>query len=259
MKPVILAAAGLIALSASSAASASIITNVFQGTVVASDAFGDQTTADYAGDFGPAGGSLIGKSFVLTMSVDTSLLSGPSFFTGSTSYFGSYYSPPNPMTATLSIGGKKFGFDTVSSNGFGIPENDIYPLNSDGFTGPGPGSSGETFLQDFYWSEAHGGVQQQGVDLDITPNIATPADFTTRLPTMLASRGDFAWNYATFYDQSYLFSGLDDVQVLDITSVNAPVAGGIPEPTTWALLILGLAAIGATLRRRVAATCARPA
>lgn len=256
MKAGILAAAGLIALSASSAASASIITNVFQGTVVAADAFGDQTTPDYAGDFGPAGGSLIGKPFVLTTSIDTSLLSSPAFFTGSTSYFGSLYSPPNPMTVELSIGGKKFGFDTVSSNGFGIPENDIYPLNSDGFTGPGPGSSGETFLQAFYWSEAHGGLQQQGVDLDITPNIATPPDFTTRLPTMFASRGDFTWNYATFYDQSLLFSGLDDVQVLDITSVNAPVVGGIPEPAAWGLLILGLAAVGAAVRRRAMAACA---
>lgn len=38
--------------------------------------------------------------------------------------------------------------------------------------------------------------------------------------------------------------------VLDNLTLNAPGAGAVPEPTTWALLILGFGAVGAGMRRR---------
>jgi len=69
--------------------------------------------------------------------------------------------------------------------------------------------------------------------------------------------------------QSVIFSGWTDLTSLNITGVNAAGAfgdysidnivvdggGGVPEPTSWALMLLGFAGLGATLRarRRVAA------
>lgn len=40
------------------------------------------------------------------------------------------------------------------------------------------------------------------------------------------------------------------VDNLSLTATLVPVAGGVPEPTTWALLILGFGVVGASLRRR---------
>lgn len=42
------------------------------------------------------------------------------------------------------------------------------------------------------------------------------------------------------------FFGFDDMIVGDVQQVT----GGVPEPSTWAMLILGFGAVGATLRRR---------
>ncbi|WP_309606046.1 PEPxxWA-CTERM sorting domain-containing protein [Phenylobacterium sp.] len=45
---------------------------------------------------------------------------------------------------------------------------------------------------------------------------------------------------------------------IDFYLVGAPVTGGVPEPTTWALMLLGFGGVGAALRsrRRVAASAA---
>jgi len=45
---------------------------------------------------------------------------------------------------------------------------------------------------------------------------------------------------------------LDDIS-LGTTSIVNPGAGGVPEPATWALMILGFAGVGASPRRRVVA------
>ncbi|MEW5684848.1 MAG: PEPxxWA-CTERM sorting domain-containing protein [Pseudomonadota bacterium] len=45
------------------------------------------------------------------------------------------------------------------------------------------------------------------------------------------------------------FSLNTQTQIDDIT-VSVPAVGGVPEPATWALMIMGFGAAGATLRRR---------
>jgi hypothetical protein len=100
----------------SAPASADLITNTFTGTVVATaaDGFSPPTTNDVVDPFGifPSGpfggGNLIGQSFTLTTTVDTSIIGNANFFTGGS---GGPYSGPSPMTAALTINGNTVIFD----------------------------------------------------------------------------------------------------------------------------------------------------
>lgn len=209
----------------SAPASADLVTNTFTGTIVPADNLGDVTVDDVNFYFG--GGSLLGNSFTLTTTVDTSALSLGSFFTGSSDYGSFYYYPPNPMTATLTINGYTFSFD---------PSSSFYILNSDGNTAAGPGPAGETFMQDFF---ASGIPQIQGFYLDLTPNVVTTGEFTTMLPPMLAGNGDFTLNGASFYD------AYGESLTLGIDAVNAT-----PEPAAWTLLLAALCMLGYVIQRR---------
>ena len=55
-------------------------------------------------------------------------------------------------------------------------------------------------------------------------------------------------------DPNYQFISTDG-RTID----TAPVSGGVPEPATWAMMLIGFAGIGRTLRRRAARAAARAA
>lgn len=53
--------------------------------------------------------------------------------------------------------------------------------------------------------------------------------------------------------------GLDPANDRDVAkSIAGPVAAAVPEPATWAMMVLGFGAVGAVIRRRGAAACAAP-
>jgi hypothetical protein len=54
----------------------------------------------------------------------------------------------------------------------------------------------------------------------------------------------------TFTDATPLGGGGGSNLALDAVSVSSPGAGGVPEPATWALALLGFAGMGAALRSR---------
>ncbi len=64
-------------------------------------------------------------------------------------------------------------------------------------------------------------------------------DFTATGPS-----ADFTFIASTLVSSSALGAGLDNVSVSNLT------AAAVPEPATWALTILGLASVGASLRRK---------
>jgi hypothetical protein len=227
----------------SSPASADLITNTFTGTVVANaaDGFSPATTNDAADSFGiyPSGyfggGNLIGQSFTLTTTVDTSIIGNANSFTGGSGL----YSGPSPMTAALTINGNTLVFDDHTGL---LPI--YFGINSDGSTTGDGLTKGNNFSQQaFYWCGCNQGVQYAAfyINLDAT-NAVIPADFTTPLPTM--GSGDFTLNYAAFYtyDGEYLNLGIDGVNEV----------AAIPELSTWAMIILGFAGVGFMAYRRKA-------
>jgi hypothetical protein len=50
------------------------------------------------------------------------------------------------------------------------------------------------------------------------------------------------------HDQAFLGDGYDQNPIRTVTTGT----GAVPEPATWAMLLLGFGAIGATIRRREA-------
>jgi hypothetical protein len=200
-------------------ASAELVTDTFTGTVAVSDSLGAGfvTTNDINGYFG--GGNLIGNAFTLTTTLNTSTVPpGPStFFVGSAT-FGSFYQPPNPMTAALTINGQTFSINE----------------SSDGFTSAG--TPGQFNQQAFIYNSGHQLITQQ-VYLDLFSN-SVPGDFTKLLPAMISS--DFT-AAAAFLD------GFGETLALNIDSVNVTAT---PLPAAWLMFLPTLCAAGFAVFRR---------
>ena len=252
-----------------SSASAQSVTTTFNGTVVlnAADGFSSDSTGDFAdpfsfypnGPFGGNGGSLVGMPFQLTLTMNVSDPSSPSwdgvgignanFYTGSTGYqggypYGGYYGCCSPMTASLTINNNTVVFDDRTGQ---LPQ--YFNISSDGFTGPS-----ELSQQAFYWFPCCGyGVQYFGLLVDLTSSTGVfGSDFTTPLPTLQAGT-DFNIAYAAFYT----FGG--EYQNLGVENVNGPsfLTPSVPEPATWLMMTIGFTALGiAGFRRRLDAKVA---
>jgi hypothetical protein len=75
--------------------------------------------------------------------------------------------------------------------------------------------------------------------------VATSASLGTSVTPAFLSSG-----YAGLVDQVKVLSGQPDFWVMDDVTYNAGTVGGVPEPASWALMILGFGAVGLTLRGR---------
>jgi PEP-CTERM motif len=209
-----------------------IITNTFTGTVVQSNAWW-LTTSDFSNWFG--GGDLIGKPFTLTFSLTpTPLVDGhPPYF--ATSEPGGNYTAPNTMTSSLTINNHTVLFQTGG----------VYPLNGTGFTDPGDlQHQSQVGLSNFYSITPV--LQAYGVSVQLDIGAATPDDFSNRLPTLFGQQ--ITTRNAAFYTETPNGGHFDEVLAFNVEGIN--VAGAVPEPSTWAMMLIGLAGLGFMAHRR---------
>ncbi|WP_372785205.1 PEPxxWA-CTERM sorting domain-containing protein [Phenylobacterium sp.] len=212
-------------------ANAAIMMATYTGTIAGN------ATLDTAGVFGTAGADLSGAAFTTTYLYDTTLggfipfgnaaqlgfyrEGGP----GIVPVFGSLAAgPTSPMTSaslvingvTLSIGGDFAGLDTRS----------LATISTDNIAHGAADSTSTWFLDNIF----------DLVDVPTGDN----ANFSGSDPS------DSSTARAQFHDINLNLTGLD--RTIAITCVsNCPA---VPEPSTWAMMLVGFLGLGAALRRR---------
>lgn len=207
----LLAGAGLAALlGGASAASAAPIVLTFEG-------LGDQEAIDsyYAGGFG-GNGSGPGPNYGITFGSDSLAL-----IEGSAGGSGNFSNPPSGVTVAFFLSGPgdvmdvPAGFDTGFS---------FYYADQVGFTGN---------------VSVYSGLDGTGTLLASLSLPSTPDPYNVWVPMGVAFSGTA---------ESAIFSGSADYIGFDNITLGAATPGGVPEPAAWTMMLLGVGAVGASLR-----------
>jgi len=218
--------AGAALAACASGASATVLDVTYSGMVAAG-------SNDALGLFG--GGSLAGDPFSVTYAFDTTKGSLVVVGTGYQLSGGSFLGGPTPSAgpATVTIDGHAY---TVSGGGV----DDLLAVDRSGMT---------TLMESYIPSGAHLTTQYildntiAGYTLPFAPSANMSMPFSATGNSHVAYFAVFAPG-GTVAEQ-VLFDSKSPTQV-DVTVPGAAA----PEPSAWAMLMLGLGAIGAVLRRR---------
>jgi hypothetical protein len=210
----------IIAAMASAAAVLAIGTPSMAGTMVFNI---EVTSATGVSDFAPFS---FQETFTLAPSAATG--GGPSF-----DYSGSFTDTGSPVTGAL-----KSANDVTSGGSF---------LTYD-FGGFSPVPSLH-FLQADFFEDAFGsdGSYQQSISTNSSGVTPTSTD-EAGLANYFALQGAMPWFEKTVDADFTTQVEYDGTATL--VSASALVAGGVPEPAAWALMLLGFGTVGAALRRR---------
>jgi hypothetical protein len=217
-------------------ASADIVTITYTGYV-------NPGALDINNVFG--GGNLTGTSYVAKYTFDSSI--GIPFSNGiaNTVTGGSGYGAPSPLLS---------GTVTINGVGHAMPlgyTDQMYAYND--------GGSAQVQHEGRFYENAGGIITENQVFNRITNNTTPP--FTTLLPLSLTAPFTYTLDANDGYNASVYFSKvvnqsgifLDYVNLtatLTSFEISDPSVGAVPEPSTWAMMILGFAGIGFMAYRR---------
>lgn len=203
-------AAAALAFGMSSAASAAIVVTTYEGTIV-----GGQ---DVAGLLGTPGMDLTGLAYAASFTIDTS------------------------VNRTTGVDGNG-PFDEVVSNGLGSPfVSATFTVGSTTLNLPAPDAIGAAARDGLQF--LHNTLGQYSYTFNfISPD--APALLDT--PFSAAGNGN---SFGSVYLYTASFADLDFYADTTIEQVSSRVvSASVPEPSTWALMILGFMGAGAALRR----------
>jgi hypothetical protein len=218
-------------LSCAGPVSAEVIEYSFTGTV--------SSGTDYTGVFGPiatpSGTNLKGDSFVANFTYDDSLgqslgISGVDGKEG-----GSEFKNTSPITsATVTINGTTLNisssFDGSAISDSSTPGKRVWDISAS----PSDTSILEVSLTDI-------GVEY-GVTFTLPPDVETPLNLSLAIPNVSS------FGFFDLFNPDGSNLAFADVTLSSVTT--SVVATGVPEPSTWALMLLGFAGLGFAGYRR---------
>ena len=214
----VLLAASIFGALLTTSASADIVTLTYAGTV--------GSGADTSGYFGTAGANLTNDAFTATFVFDTNL-SGASEYQFA-AHGGSAYPSPSPaLSAALTINGKTFNEDPTIYADFqeSTKSSGIFQA----FAGVGP-------------------IDNDTVSLALNVYTDDP-----NAPEFSSLAAPFSYTYVTGGDNSGHFTfGADNLSLLSntVSQTNPTFTAAVPEPSTWAMMILGFCGVGFMAYRR---------
>ncbi len=203
---------------------------------------------DYAGLFGTPGADLSGSAYTAVYVVDESVPSSRAFGPTSSNNLGGpfFVSPyPSAVSSTITIGGVTVAIDGQLG---GAVEQDYLPPG-----GTSPPLAPDALSYQTY-SKNPAPLEFRFMDEVIgsaTDRFITSPDYRTPLSHTLQP-GDFSFGHFTagVFSPSYANLTLDPRSVTVILTNVTPDPGGVPEPASWATLLVGLFAAGYALRSR---------
>jgi len=230
--------AAAVAMATAGAADAAIIISTWTGTVTSGAGYG-YTGVDAYGYFGAAGDSLVGETFTLKTEFDTSFgnitNSSSPYAASKTLEGGSGVTPSStsPGKAWLTINGQTVYFGGSFRATYAVTET-IFA----------PGSMNIT--QDIV--EALNGAGPGGSNVYAFGRVPMPFDF---LGPYDAACVDFCdtGRFSLTNPAGPTAGGLNFEHLTIAEAPPEPIPSPIPEPQTWALMLLGFGALGASLRR----------
>jgi opacity protein-like surface antigen len=87
--------------------------------------------------------------------------------------------------------------------------------------------------------------------LDFAYNVAYSLQFSPDSDTITLGGNSFQIaGYNILINQLVLGTGISQMATGTLTATVSAITGGVPEPATWAMMILGLGGVGVTLRSR---------
>lgn len=227
--------AALTAFALSQPATAAVVTYTYTGAI--------DVGQDGAGLFGDPGGSLNQLDFTAVFYRDDALALPENIFLGATESFVNGENAFSPVWATLTIAGT-----TLDIGGLFGEQTQV---DDAGFESFGHGAAG-----------LNGGLGMAaattGTFAPVAGNVLPGPDYHSLYSLTAAQAPTFSW-YGNFDFESTPANKDAPVLYTNITFrptslVVSPNPGGgvgpVPEPSAWALMILGFGGVGATMRRR---------
>jgi hypothetical protein len=196
--------------------------------------------------FGQDGADLAGQDFTAVFTLDDG--AADTYIQNGSVYYGVYNSgPASPIHATLTIGGVTYNYGPATDTYSNYLAWTRYPGGTfDQFMG------NVTTYSDNGTVSTSSGIQLYG-NTSLDDYLGSPLDYHVPFTKEFSSDSGGTVSFSQSYDGNadYIYDEEIGLRVTRITYAAAPAA--VPEPASWAMMLVGFGLAGSAMRRRIVA------